>query len=80
MEETQRGSVRRNVTSGSIVSVGEKNVARDSNSHNRGLKKMLVADVKKAFFNASVRRKVFSELPSEEVIRSLYGAQDAPVN
>ena len=54
------------------------------------MKKILIADVKRAFFNAFVKRTVFIELPPEdqvdgedmvgELIRSLYGTRDAPVN
>ena len=67
-----------------------RSVTYKSDTKRKGVKKILIADVKRAFFNAFVKRTVFIELPPEdqvdgedmigELIRSLYGTRDAPVN
>ena len=80
----QGGFVRSNTASEALL------LLVTSNSHNQKQKKLLGADIKRASFNASSRKKVCSELSSEdhiegedivgEGVRSLYFTRDAPVN
>ena len=86
----QGGFVRSNTASEALRLLVTRDVALDSNSHNQQQKKLLGADIKRASFNASGRKKVCIELSSEdhiegedivgEGIRSLYFTRDAPVN